>query len=132
MSLNQRKTFTPRAPKILHAGSFQPLIDSFELHLAAEKKSPKTIRTYIEAAQWFAGAHLLPDPDEDSGLGCGKARWREVTGDDVRVWVVALLASYSDSYANNQFRALQQFFKWYATEDPDDPRPNVMLGMSPL
>lgn len=131
MSLNERKTFRPRAPKILDAGPFQSLIDSFELHLSAEKKSPKTLRTYIEAAQWFAGAHLLPEPDEETGLGCGKTHWDEVVADDVRRWIVALLGSYSDSYANNQFRALQQFFKWYSTEDPDDPRPNIMLGMSP-
>ncbi|MEV6981570.1 hypothetical protein AB0M95_09985 [Sphaerisporangium sp. NPDC051017] len=85
MSLNERKTFKPRSPKILDAGPFQLLIDSFELHLAAEKKSPKTIRTYVEAAQWFAGAHLLPEPDEDTGLGCGKTRWGEVVANDVLV-----------------------------------------------
>ena len=28
----------------LDAGPLQPMIDSFELHLRAEKKSPKTIR----------------------------------------------------------------------------------------
>ena len=27
---------------------------------------------------------------------------------------------YSDAYANNQFRAPQQFFKWHATEDSDE------------
>jgi len=37
-----------------------------------------------------------------------------------------LLGRYSDCYASNQFRALQQFFKWHATEDPDEPRPNPM------
>ncbi|WP_226930930.1 hypothetical protein [Parafrankia sp. CH37] len=41
------------------AGPFQPVINSFRLHLSAEGKSPKTIRTYVEAAQWFAAAHLL-------------------------------------------------------------------------
>lgn len=29
-----------------------------ELHLRAEKKSPKTIRIYLEAAQWFAAETL--------------------------------------------------------------------------
>jgi integrase/recombinase XerD len=28
-------------------------------HLAAEGKSGKTVRTYTEAVQWFAAAHLL-------------------------------------------------------------------------
>ena len=44
----------------LDAGSFQPMISSFELHLRAEKKSPKTIRTYLEAAQWMAAEYLIP------------------------------------------------------------------------
>jgi hypothetical protein len=45
-----------------------------------------------------------------------------VTSDDVKEWMVWLLESYSDSYANNQYRALQQFFKWYA-EDEDLTNP---------
>ena len=44
----------------LDAGQFQPMIDSWELHLRAEKKSAKTIRTYLEAAQWFAAGYLIP------------------------------------------------------------------------
>ena len=35
----------------LEAGPFQPMIDSWDLHLRAERKSAKTIRTYLEAAQ---------------------------------------------------------------------------------
>ena len=31
----------------------------------------------------------------------------------VQEWTIILLGRYSDSYANNQFRALQQFFKWH-------------------
>jgi site-specific recombinase XerD len=30
---------------------------------------------------------------------------------------VRLLAAYSDAYARNQFRGLQQFFRWLAAED---------------
>jgi len=45
----------------LDAGPLQPMLGSFELHLRAEKKSPKTIRTYVEAAQWLAGEHLIPN-----------------------------------------------------------------------
>jgi len=106
----------------LAAGPFQPLIDSFELHLLAERKSAKTIRTYAEAAQWFAGAMLRP-----AGLGS----WDQVTAREVQRWIADLSARYSGAYANNQFRALQQFFKWYASEDPADPRPNPMAGLKP-
>ena len=106
----------------LGAGPFGDLIGSFELHLLAERKSPKTVRTYCEAAQWLAAAQLRP---------AGLASWDEVTAKDVQRWTVRLAAEYSDSYANNQFRALQQFFKWHATEDPDEPRPNPMANLKP-
>jgi hypothetical protein len=36
------------------------MVNSFELHLRTEKKSPKTIRTYLDAAQWFAAEYLIP------------------------------------------------------------------------
>jgi site-specific recombinase XerD len=35
----------------------------------------------------------------------------------VQRWLVQLLSRYSDAYASNQFRALQQFFRWLAEED---------------
>jgi hypothetical protein len=50
----------PRRRKPLDAGPFAPEIGSFRLHLAAEGKAAKTVRTYIEAVAWFAGAHLIP------------------------------------------------------------------------
>jgi site-specific recombinase XerD len=106
----------------LNAGSLQPMIGSFELHLRAEKKSPRTIRTYIEAAQWFAAEYLIPN---------GIKFWSDVTARHIQEWTVTLLDRYSDSYANNQFRALQQFFKWHATEDPYEPRPNPMANLKP-
>ncbi|HUY51120.1 MAG TPA: tyrosine-type recombinase/integrase [Streptosporangiaceae bacterium] len=108
----------------LDAGPLAAMVESFELHLHAERKSPKTIRTYIEAALWFAGSYLL---------GAGITDWAQVTRKDVQHWIAGLAARYgkSGAYASNQFRALQQFFKWYATEDPADPRPNPMAGLKP-
>jgi site-specific recombinase XerD len=110
------------AARNLNAGPLRQLIGSFELHLLAERKSPKTVRTYTEAAQWFAGAHLLPG---------GIQRWDQVTGRDVQRWIATLNDRYSGTYANNQFRALQQFFRWYSGEDPARPRPNPMAGLRP-
>jgi hypothetical protein len=106
----------------LDAGPFQPMVSSFELHLRAEKKSPKTIRTYLEAAQWFAAEYLIP---------AGLDGWADVKARDVQEWTVTLLDRYSDAYASNQFRALQQFFKWHATEDLDEPRPNPVANLKP-
>jgi len=91
------------------AGAFEGAIGSFRLNLAAEGKSPKTVRMYTEAVQWFAAAHLLRE-------AC-RADWDEVDGQDIRRWIAWLLSRYSDSYASNQYRALQQFFRWWAGEE---------------
>jgi integrase/recombinase XerD len=93
-----------RKRKQLDEGSFQPEISSFQLHLAAEGKAGKTVRTYAEAVQWFAGEYLR----RETGL----TGWEEVGKQDVQRWVVRLLGRYSSAYATNQYRALQQFFKW--------------------
>jgi site-specific recombinase XerD len=99
----------PRRRKALDAGPFAPEIGSFRLHLAAEGKAPKTVRTYTEAVAWFAAAHLIPRTSH--------ARWEQVSGHDVQRWLVHLLTRYRDAYASNQFRALQQFFRWLAEEE---------------
>jgi integrase/recombinase XerD len=107
-----------RRRKPLDAGMFQPEISSFRLALAAEAKAAKTVRNYTEAVQWFAAAHLIPQTRW--------TRWEQVGGQDVQWWMVWLLSRYSDSYASNQYRALQQFFKWWAEEE-DLPDPMARL-----
>ena len=110
----------PRQVKQLDAGVFQPEISSFGLYLAAEGKSPRTIRTYTEAAAWFAAAHLLERT--------GRTGWEQVGRRDIQEWMVDLLGRYSAAYASNQFRGLQQFFKWLAAEDEI---PDPMTGLRP-
>ena len=58
----------------LDAGPFQPMIGSFDLHLRAEHKSPKTITIYIDAATWFASASLVPAGLTDWSAGDRAAR----------------------------------------------------------
>jgi integrase len=107
-------------PKALDAGCFQPEVSSFGLHLAAEGKAAKTVRTYTEAVQWFAADHLRRET--------GYVGWEEVRKQDVQERIVWLLGRYSPAYASNQFRALQQFFKWLAAEEEiSDP----MAGLRP-
>ena len=98
-----------RQPKQLDPGILQAEINSFALRLAAEGKAAKTIRTYAEAVQWFAATGL----SGRSGLGS----WEQVSSRDVQRWMAWLLGRYSDSYASSQYRALQQFFKWWAGEE---------------
>jgi site-specific recombinase XerD len=112
--------FRPRQPKQLDAKGLQPEIGSFRLHLAAEGKAAATVRTYTEAVQWFAAAHLIAQ--------AGRTRWDEVGKQDVQRWMTWLLDRYSAAYASNQFRALQQFFKWLAGEDEI---PDPVAGLRP-
>jgi integrase/recombinase XerD len=87
--------------------------------MAAEGKAATTVRTYAEAVQWFA-ARLLAE--------AGRARWEGVGKRDVQQWIAWLLDRYSAAYASNQFRALQQFFKWMADEEE---LPDPMAGLKP-
>lgn len=89
-----------RQPRRMDAGVLGAEIASFRLHLAAEGKAPKTIRLYTEAVAWFAASRLL---------GQGKAGWEQAARGDVQEWMAWLLGCYSDSYASNQYRALQSF-----------------------
>ena len=109
-----------RQPKQLDAGILQAEISSFRLHLAAGNKSAKTIRTYTEAVQWFAAAYLLGQ--------ASRASWEQVDGRDIQQWICWLLDRYSSAYASNQYRALQQFFKWLAAEDE---LPDPTQGLQP-
>ena len=93
-------------------------------------KGTKTIRLYTEAAAWFAAARLLGQ--------AGKTSWEQAGRRDVQEWMAWLLGKYSDAYAGNQYRALQQFFKWLAAEeDLPDPMaglqpPHVTAGLVPV
>src|SRR5579859_4177163 len=109
-----------RQPKQLDAGILQAEISSFALRLAAEGKAAKTIRTYTEAVRWFAATSL---PGHAS-----RVSWEQVSSRDIQQWMTWLLDRYSSAYASNQYRALQQFFKWLAAED-DIPDP--MAGLAP-
>ena len=104
----------------MDAGVLGAEIGSFRLHLAAEGKAPKTIRLYTEAVAWFAAARLLDK--------AGKTCWKQADRRDVQEWMAWLLGRYSDAYASNQYRALQQFFKWLAAEED---LPDPMAGLHP-
>jgi len=94
-------------------------------------RQPRRYAPYTEAVQWFAASCLL-----DGRAGGGS--WAQVGGQDVREWMAGLLARYSSAYASNQYRGLQQFFKWLAAEeDLPDPMtglrpPRVIQGLVPV
>ncbi len=110
-----------RQPRQLDAGILQAEISSFALRLAAEGKAAKTIQTYTEAVQWFAAATCMPRQ-------ASRVSWEQVDSCDIQRWMAWLLDRYSTAYASNQYRALQQFFKWLAAEDG---LPDPMVGLQP-
>jgi integrase/recombinase XerD len=107
-----------RSRKQLDAGPLAADVASFRLHLMAENKAETTIGIYTDAVRWFAAAHLLAE--------LGKTRWEQVETADVQQWVVWLLGRYSESYAYQQYRSLQQFFRWLEAEE-DLPSPMARL-----
>ena len=70
--------------------------------------------------QWFAATRLSGRP--------GRGSWEQVTSRDIQRWMAWLLGRYSTAYASNQYRALQQFFKWLAAENQ---LPDPMAGLQP-
>lgn len=89
------------------------LVETFALALAAEGKKPKTIRTYTDAARWLERT---------------QGDLMEVRKTQIRLHISGILEDKSAAYASNQFRALQQFFKFL--EDEEGVR-NPMTGLKP-
>jgi hypothetical protein len=108
----------PRVRKDLDAGSLEAEVASFALHMAAEGKAPRTIRTYPEAVRWFAAAYVLPETE--------KRRWEEADKADLKRWTVRLLGEYSTAYGGYQFRAIRRFLRWLAIEED---RPDPVRGL---
>jgi site-specific recombinase XerD len=95
------------------------LVRSFERHLRAENKAPKTVETYGDGVRQFI-VHL-----DREGIADAPSIRRE----HVEEFVAQLLATRSAATANNRYRALQQFFKWLA--DDEHVAANPMARMKP-
>ena len=52
----------------------------------------------------------------------GKTSWEQADARDIQQWMVQLLGRYSSAYASNQYRGLQQFFKWHAEDEEVEGR----------
>lgn len=83
------------------------LTDSWELHLRASRKSPKTIEAYLEGANQLAA--FLTETGMPTSV---EAIHRE----HVEAFISYLLEIRSPATANNRYRALQQFFRWLEGE----------------
>src|SRR3954451_2883361 len=100
----------------------EPTLDniarSFERHLRAGNKSPKTVATYMEAVRQLPG-HL-----GESGRTLADAR-----RGDVEAFLGALLERWSAATASNRYRALKVFYAWM--EDEGEVTDNPMRRMKP-
>jgi site-specific recombinase XerC len=93
-------------------------ISSFGRWLRFENKSDNTITIYVGAATKMSRWLVERDVTD----------WAAAEPEHVRDFIISILESRSAGYANNLFRSLQQFAKWYAAEHDE---PNVMIGMRP-
>ncbi len=96
------------------------LAASWELHLRASRKSPKTLEAYLE------GASQLADFLVAAGM---PTNVNDIRREHVEAFVTYLLEVRSPATANNRYRALQQFFKWLAEDEEVDVSP--MARMKP-
>ncbi|WP_020500451.1 tyrosine-type recombinase/integrase [Sciscionella marina] len=100
---------------------FLSLIKEWCRSLRSEGKSPRTIRGYRDAACWF---HAWLADDEDA-----PAEPRDVQTSQARAWIAHRIETTSLGNANNNYRALQQWFNWLLAEDEIDVHP--MARMKP-
>lgn len=79
------------------------MLREFSLTLASEGISPKTVVVYTRAALWLQRAT--------------QTGWGQITRADVRRHIASILETRSASYANQNFRSLQAFFRWLEAEE---------------
>jgi len=89
-------------------------IGPFARHLRAENKSDNTVTIYTGATRKLAAWLSEHRADE---VTC----WEDVRPEHIQDWIISILDSRSAGYANNLYRSVQQFFKWWAqwTEEPN-------------
>jgi integrase/recombinase XerC len=83
------------------------LLTSWKRHLRAANLAPRTIQSYLEAAeQLVVFLEANGTPDDPSAI----------TRAEVESFIVCLLERHSASTAANRFRSLQQLFRWLCDE----------------
>jgi site-specific recombinase XerD len=98
----------------LATGDYAALRDSWQRTLVAENKAPRTISTYLAAADEL-GSFLVA-----RGMPTVMANLRR---EHIETWVGQLLSTHKPATASVRFRAVQQFFRWAVEEGeiPDSP-----------
>ncbi len=98
-------------------GDLERLGRSFERHLRAENKSPKTVTTYGESVTQLQ-TYLA---------GEGVTSVAEVRREHIEAFMADLLGRRSAATASVRFRALQQFFRWLVDDEHLDVDPMAKM-----
>jgi site-specific recombinase XerD len=95
----------------LPTGSRETIADlspSFARHLAAENKAPRTIQVYLESLNALERFAIAKDLPTEVGT---------LRREHLEAFVADLLTHAKATTASVRYRALQQFFKWAASDD---------------
>jgi site-specific recombinase XerD len=96
------------------------LVDSWELALEAENKSPRTVLNYRDTLElltrWLVDNNRPTDP-------------RDITTETLRGWLAELVATRSASTARTRWTGLRAFWAWAAVEGEVESNP--MLDVKP-
>jgi site-specific recombinase XerD len=107
-------------PEEIPSGDLPRLIKSFERHLRATNRSPRTIEKYTLAATQLARFLAAEDLPTDVA---------QIRRRDVEAYIAYLLERYKPGTALTRYQDLQQFFKWCESEDEIPVSP--MAKMTP-
>ena len=99
-------------------GDYGSFVRSWVRSLRARNLSPKTVKTYREAAEGLGTYLARTDGPRDLG-------W--ILREHVEGFIVHLLDTSTDSTANNRYRSLQQFFKWALAEGEIQADPMALM-----
>ncbi len=102
------------------AGDLAINITSFKRHLLASNKSPKTIKTYLEACTQLAQFVL------DKGMPRNLADLRR---EQVEHYIADQLEKWIPATAANRFGSLRAFFKWAVAEGEISAESGPILNM---
>jgi len=100
------------------------LLPSFELHLRATNRSPRTIQSYLETARQFASfldANALPSEPT------------AVTRRHVEMWEADILARWKPATAAVRHKSLMQLWRWLVDEGevPSSPMAKMRVPAVP-
>jgi site-specific recombinase XerD len=106
--------------KIIAAPTIQELASSFQRSLLAQNKSPKTVKSYMEAVR------LLDRYLNQQGM---PNKLTSVGRDHIEAFIADQLDQWRPATANNRYRSLQQFFKW--AQEEGEIKASPMTNMKP-